>query len=33
MRELALFKLAIDSELRGCDLVALRVRLAAQQVT
>src|ERR1700686_4256890 len=25
-RELALFNLAIDSKLRGCDLVALRVR-------
>ena len=24
-RDLALFKLAIDSKLRGCDLVALRV--------
>jgi integrase len=24
-RELALFNLAIDSKLRGCDLVALRV--------
>ena len=28
-RELALFNLAIDSKLRGCDLVGLRVR--AQQ--
>jgi integrase len=26
MRELALFNLAIDSKLRGCDLVQLRVR-------
>jgi hypothetical protein len=26
MRELALFNLAIDSKLRGCDLVTLRVR-------
>lgn len=26
LRELALFNLAIDSKLRGCDLVALRVR-------
>jgi hypothetical protein len=26
MRELALFNLAIDSKLRGCDLVALPVR-------
>jgi hypothetical protein len=25
-RELALFNLAIDSKLRGCDLVQLRVR-------
>lgn len=25
-RELALFNLAIDSKLRGCDLVALRLR-------
>ena len=25
-RDLALFNLAIDSKLRGCDLVALRVR-------
>lgn len=25
-RELALFNLTIDSKLRGCDLVALRVR-------
>lgn len=25
-RELALFDLALDSKLRGCDLVALRVR-------
>jgi hypothetical protein len=25
-RELALFNLGIDSKLRGCDLVALRVR-------
>ena len=26
MRELALFHLGIDSKLRGCDLVALKVR-------
>lgn len=26
MRELALFNLDIDSKLRGCDLVALKVR-------
>ena len=26
MRELALFNLGIDSKLRGCDLVALRLR-------
>lgn len=26
VRELALFNLAIDSKLRGCDLVSLRVR-------
>ena len=26
IRELALFNLAIDSKLRGCDLVGLRVR-------
>jgi hypothetical protein len=26
VRELALFNLAIDSKLRGCDLVALKVR-------
>ena len=26
MRELALFNLGIDSKLRGCDLVALKVR-------
>ena len=25
-RDLALFNLAIDSELRGCDLVSLRIR-------
>lgn len=25
-RDLALFNLAVDSKLRGCDLVALRVR-------
>jgi hypothetical protein len=25
LRDLALFNLAIDSKLRGCDLVALRV--------
>src|SRR6266550_757878 len=29
-RELALFNLAIDSKLRGCDLVALRVHDAVQ---
>lgn len=29
-RELALFNLAIDSKLRGCDLVSLRVRDVAQ---
>lgn len=29
-RELALFNLAIDSKLRGCDLVALRVCDVAQ---
>jgi integrase len=29
-RELALFNLAIDSKLRGCDLVALRVHDVAQ---
>lgn len=26
MRDLALFNLAIDSKLRGCDLVALKIR-------
>ncbi len=26
VRDLALFNLAIDSKLRGCDLVSLRVR-------
>ena len=26
MRELALFNLGIDSKLRGCDLVSLKVR-------
>jgi len=26
VRELALFNLGIDSELRGCDLVSLKVR-------
>ena len=30
VRELALFNLGIDSKLRGCDLVALRVRDIAQ---
>jgi integrase len=30
-RELALFNLAIDSKLRGCDLVQLRVRDAAHE--
>src|SRR5215210_2163116 len=29
-RDLALFNLAIDSKLRGCDLVSLRVRDVAQ---
>src|SRR4029453_8055288 len=29
-RELALFNLAIDSKLRGCDLVGLRVRDVVQ---
>jgi hypothetical protein len=29
-RELALFNLAIDSKLRGCDLVALKVRDVVQ---
>src|SRR5215212_910758 len=29
-RDLALFNLAIDSKLRGCDLVSLRVRDIAQ---
>ena len=29
-RDLALFNLAIDSKLRGCDLVGLRVRDVAQ---
>jgi hypothetical protein len=28
VRELALFNLGIDSKLRGCDLVALKVRCA-----
>jgi len=31
-RELALFNLAIDSKLRGCDLVALRVRDVVQGI-
>lgn len=33
-RDLALFNMAIDSKLRGCDLVALRVRdvFSARQV-
>ena len=33
-RDLALFNMAVDSKLRGCDLVALRVRdvFAAGQV-
>jgi len=31
-RELALFNLAIDSKLRGCDLVAIRVRDVAQGI-
>ena len=31
-RELALFNLAIDSKLRGCDLVALRVHDVVQAV-
>ena len=30
IRELALFNLAIDSKLRGCDLVALRVHDVVQ---
>ena len=30
MRDLALFNLAIDSKLRGCDLVNLRVKNIAQ---
>src|SRR5438270_12505340 len=30
-RELALLNLAIDSKLRGCDLVALRVRVVVQR--
>lgn len=30
IRELALFNLAIDSKLRGCDLVELHVRDIAQ---
>ena len=30
LRELALFNLAIDSKLRGCDLVALRVHDVVQ---
>jgi site-specific recombinase XerC len=30
VRELALFNLAIDSKLRGCDLVGLRVRDVVQ---
>ncbi len=30
VRELALFNLAIDSKLRGCDLVSLRVRDVAR---
>ena len=30
-RELALFNLAIDSKLRGCDLVGLRVRDVVQK--
>jgi hypothetical protein len=29
-RELALFNLAVDSKLRGCDLVGLRVRDVVQ---
>jgi hypothetical protein len=34
MRDLALFNMAVDSKLRGCDLVALRVHevFAAGQV-
>ena len=32
-RELALFILAIDSKLRGCDLVLLRVRDVADHVS
>lgn len=30
LRDLALFNLAIDSKLRGCDLVSLRVKDVAQ---
>jgi hypothetical protein len=30
IRELAMFNLAIDSKLRGCDVVALRVEDVAQ---
>ena len=33
MRDLALFNLAIDSKLRGCDLVALKVRDVAPSGT
>ena len=33
LRDLALFNLAIDSKLRGCDLVALRVRDVAHGAT
>lgn len=29
VRDLALFNLGIDSKLRGCDLVALKVRMSA----
>jgi integrase len=32
-RDLALFNLAIDSKLRGCDLVALRVHDVALKAT
>ncbi|MGC9239796.1 MAG: hypothetical protein ACP5D5_09055 [Acidithiobacillus sp.] len=33
IRDLALFDLAIDSKLRGCDLVALRVSDVAHGVS
>ena len=28
-RDLALFNMAVDSKLRGCDLIALRVRMCS----